>query len=172
MLPARSTLLEAIDALLELADHWFSIRAVLLEPLRLAHVDILVELAVEVGGLHISPGEEIGLCSSRGQKEAKSVHADRVRVGVVVIVPLDLGESLGAETSLVAVDGAVGIALDIIAPSRADRAAPTWGFGGEDEVPSPCLIMAVDFLDHGLHPLVVLGRVAGLMVALRDGTNL
>ena len=148
LMPAATSLLEAIESLAE-APH--PLGGLLLKSIRLSHVDLLLELAVEVGRGDVHRLEFEVLKRREGEDGSNRRPLGCRGKGFVVLEAWTLGEALGDEAALVSLDGAVRIALDLEYPAGANGFA---SFGELGEFPSAVHLVGLHLLVDRLEPLL------------------
>ena len=91
--------------------------------LRLLHVDLLLQVTVEVRGLDVHVMQLPVVVSRECNEHADGGVAGDWCIGLVVVYAVLLRVALGHQTSLVLDDGAVGATLDLQHESAADGLA-------------------------------------------------
>ena len=138
MVPGASCLLEPVQALLQLTH------PVLLpchrEALWLLHVDLLLEVSVEVGGLDVHVVELPVVVSHEGEEKSKGGVADDWSEGLVVVDALLLCVALGHVAHLVLHELAVCASLDLAHGLAPDGVSAGWS---GDELVGPGLLQGV-----------------------------
>jgi len=150
-------LLGAIHRLVELQDHTFGD----LKTRRGLHIDLLLELAVEISCLdvHLMDGEI--LLDSNGEDGAEGGELDNRDECLIVVEAFDLSKALGNDTCLVLLYLAVWSTFDTENPLTSDNLASFWS---RDYIVNPHLLEVVDFVFAGRIPLSGIAACHGLLV--------
>ena len=97
-----------------------------MESLGLTHVDLCVDFTVEERVGDVDEAQVMILACSERQNRANGLEARRASKDLEIVEPRTLAEALSDEARLVAVNGAVRVALELEDPSAANRGSP-WG---------------------------------------------
>ena len=119
--PDPPGLLEAIERLPQLADIIWSTN---FKSFWLLHVDLLLQLAIEIGMRNVHRAKLKILQSSNGKDDVNGGISDCWSEGLLEIKARALRIALCNQSRLVAIQGAISIVLDLHEPSGANGALP------------------------------------------------
>jgi hypothetical protein len=145
--PLAATLLEAVEALEQAGNPG---QTAFCKAVGLLHIDVnAVQLAVEVG---VADVNRLQLEVLKSCKRKDGAESGLLGCGSKHLVEIDArmpSKALGDEASLIALDGAFRVALDLEDPLGANGLAPWWQL---DKLPRAVLKMSLHLAHHGLVP--------------------
>jgi hypothetical protein len=139
-LSARS-LLKAIKGAMKVTNHTLKDRI----PRWSAHVNILTQLTIKKGILHIKLRDEPLPNKSHSKKSANSCHMSNMSKNLIIIMTLLLLKTMNNKTSHIALKRIIRVSLNLIDPLTSDR-TNTWGTG--HMIPRVSSLKSSNLLSH------------------------
>jgi hypothetical protein len=121
MKPSARSLLKAIKGATKVANHTLRDRI----PRWWAHVNILTQLTIKKGILHIMLRDGSLPNRSHNKKSANSGHMSNMSKSLIIIMIVLMLKTISNETSLIALKRTIRASLNLIDPLTSDR-TNTW----------------------------------------------
>jgi len=160
LVPDVAALFGAVDSLIEPQDHTFWD----LKTSRGLHIDLLLELAVEVSHLDVHLMDSKVLLDSNGEDSVEGQELDDWGEHLIVIKAFDLSKALGDDVCLILLYLAIWSTFDMENPLTSDYFA---SFQPWDYIVNPHLLEVPDFIFAGRVPFGGIGARHGLLVGSR-----
>jgi hypothetical protein len=143
--PSMRGLLKAIKGASKVTKHTLRDRI----PRWWAHVNILMQLTITKGILHIKLRDGPLPNRSHGKKSVNSGHMSNMSKSLIIITTLLLLKTMSNETSLIALTRTIRASLNLIDPLTSDQ-TNTWGIG--HKITCASLLKSSNFLSHRMLP--------------------
>jgi hypothetical protein len=143
--PSPSSLLKAIKGATKVTDHTLRDRI----PRWWIHVNILTQLTIKKGILHIKLRDGPLLNRSHAKNSANSCHMSNRSKSLIIISTLLLLKPTSNKMSLIALKRTIRVSLNLIDPLASDQ-TNTWGTG--HKIPRVSLLKSSNLLSHRVLP--------------------
>jgi hypothetical protein len=143
--PSPRSLLKAIKGVMNVTNHALTDRI----PRWWTHVNILTQLTIKKGILHIKLRDGPSPNRSHGKKSANSSHMSNRSKSLIIISIMLLLKTTSNKTSLISLKRTIRVSLNLIYPLTSDR-TNTWGTGYK--IPRASPLKGSNLLSHHVLP--------------------